>query len=154
MDRCDQGTSLIKSILLRLFWYLTRQSEVRDLRAFEERYIAWCYDRFPELAEQLEDDSEPLSVLQAGTLNLNIEDKFDRELINKHFVSDAARRSILYWSPTLLGGLVAGLALIALLQMLSVSHAMKPANMPGGSAASNAKTPLVFPVLSNDPQLR
>ena len=62
--------------------------------------------------------------------------RFTQKLLRRHRI-EAAKSSVKYWSPALIGASVASLALLSLLQLLTSSSTMKPIHILNGDAAQN-----------------
>lgn len=70
------------------------------------------------------------------------EEKFARDVLRLNRVG-MVKRSLVYWSPAIVGASVASMALLALLQMLTSSSNMKPIRILNGDAAQRIEQPSV-----------
>lgn len=131
------------------FGWLSSEAHDRELdpkeRAFMERHKAVC----PECARQEDQRHMALNMLRMAALEPEIAPSFDERVLRRHKV-ESVRASIRYWSPAVLGGSIAAMAMLAALQLIS-----EPSQLPVMRAAGyqsrrlSTETPLI-PVLSED----
>lgn len=127
----------------RRFAYLLNESEDRSLdgdeSSFFERHRATC----PKCS-QLSKSGAGLNMMRICALDAEPSFGFDERVIRRLHVAKA-RASFSYWLPALMGGAVAGLALLAALQMISQPDQL-PVFRGDGEAKRVSSTP-IFPDL-------
>lgn len=74
-----------------------------------------------------------LSVLRLATIEAEPTPQFDERVVRKLRVQ-VSRESIRYWSPAVAGAFIAGLAVIAALQMITRSADLPHVRLPGSEA--------------------
>lgn len=79
-----------------------------------------------------------LNMLREATLEPEFNPNFEDRILRKLKVQ-TARSSIGYWSPAVVGAFVAGLAIVAALQLITRSADMPRMHFPGGEARNLAK---------------
>ena len=91
-----------------------------------------------------------MNMLTSGSLEPEISDDFDANVIRSLRTTAPKRVGVAYWSPALAGAAVAGLALMAALQLLSRVPAINAEPVRGGHGAYNRyynSDPSTFPDL-------
>jgi hypothetical protein len=83
---------------------------------FMEKHRGVCMD-CDEVQSQ---SSLAMNFLRAGTLEVDVNPQFEERVIRKLRIQ-TTRESIRYWSPAVAGAFIAGLAVIAALQMITRS---------------------------------
>jgi hypothetical protein len=74
-----------------------------------------------------------LNFLRAAAIEVDVHPQFEERVIRKLKVQ-TTRESIQYWSPALAGACIAGLAVIAALQMITRSAELPHVRLNGGEA--------------------
>lgn len=130
----------------RRFAYLLNESEDRALAedevAFFEKHRATC-----SKCERLSRSAVGLNMMRAFAMDGSPSAGFDERVIRRLYLANA-RATFSYWLPALMGGAVAGLALLAALQMISQPDQL-PVFRGEGEARRVSSTP-IFPALQLD----
>ena len=98
-------------------------------RAFLQKHREVC----TPCSEMHEQSCLALNFLRAATLDVEVHPSFEDRVLRKLRVQ-TTRESIRYWSPAVAGAFVAGLAVIAALQMITRSAELPHVRYPGGEA--------------------
>jgi hypothetical protein len=98
-------------------------------RNFLSRHGAVCND-----CEDVQSQSSlALNMLRAATLEVEAAPMFEDRVMRKLKVQ-TTRESIRYWSPAVAGAFIAGLAIVAALQIITRSAQLPHVKLPGGEA--------------------
>lgn len=97
--------------------------------AFMQRHRECC-DECRDLQSQ---SSLALNFLRASAMEVEVHPMFDERIIRKLRVQ-TTRDSIRYWSPAVAGAFIAGLAVVAALQMITRSAELPHVRIPGGES--------------------
>lgn len=115
---------------------LDREVSPRE-HVFMVKHRAAC----PACREAESQSSLALNFLRSAALEVEVHPQFDERVIRKLRVQ-RTRESIRYWSPAVAGGFIAGLAVIAALQMITRSAELPHVRYPGGEARRIIRTNL------------
>ncbi|HTQ09014.1 MAG TPA: hypothetical protein VMI31_02980, partial [Fimbriimonadaceae bacterium] len=77
--------------------------------------------------------SVALNFLRAAAIEVEVHPQFDERVIRKLKVQ-RTRESLRYWSPAVAGAFIAGLAIVAALQMITRSSDLPHLRMPGAES--------------------
>jgi hypothetical protein len=99
----------------------------REEQAFVQEHRFTCAD----CSEFQAQSSLALNFLRASAIDVDVNQTFDDRVIRKLRVQ-GTRESIQYWSPAVAGAFIAGLAVVAALQIITRSADMPHVQMPGG----------------------
>jgi hypothetical protein len=115
----------------RKFKKLASDSQDRDLLMGEERFMdrhrSVC--RPCRIAEH--QTSLALNMLRASSLEAEPSEMYEERLIRKWHLQNV-RSSVRYWSPAVFGAAIAGIAVLAALQMITQSSKMPSVPLQGG----------------------
>jgi hypothetical protein len=95
--------------------------------AFVQRHRNTCAD----CSEFQAQSSLALNFLRSSAMDVDVNPTFDERVIRKLRVQ-GTRDSIRYWSPAVAGAFIAGLAVVAALQIITRSAELPHVQMPGG----------------------
>lgn len=133
------------------FFRLNREQEVRDLTASEQNFLDAYGEDHSELAEEWESERLAMNFLRGQVIQHEPSEGFETKILRQHRVS-AVKHSISYWSPAIVGGSIAAIAALAILQVLVHSRETRATFKPGESEARNSSQPLAFPSNSAIPR--
>lgn len=94
-----------------------------------------------------------LNLLPALSMEPEISANFDERLLRK-FALSKGRSSIAYWSPAIIGGAIACLALFAALQLISQPSQTPMFNRPAAESKLNKSNEPLIPVLRFESDLQ
>lgn len=94
--------------------------------AFMQRHKAVCR----ECARREDQSSMALNMLRLSTLDVEVGPAFDQRILRRHRIQ-SVKAGLGYWSPALVGGAIAFLAMMAGLQMISESNQLPTFNGVG-----------------------
>jgi hypothetical protein len=98
-------------------------------QAFMHRHRSACHECHASQAQS----SLALNFLRASAIEVDVHPMFEERVIRRLKVQ-TTRESIRYWSPAVAGAFIAGLAVIAALQMITRSADLPHVRIPGGEA--------------------
>lgn len=124
------------------FSYLLNQMEDRDLKPAEERFFDGHLSNCQNCVVLLE-GTEGLNLLRSmGQEPVEISHGFtDRVLRRAHL--DSKRSSVAYWSPAIVGGVIACIAVFTALQMIARPSQMPVFSTPSVETRLNVAEPLI-----------
>jgi hypothetical protein len=96
---------------------------------FVEKHKAVC----AECSAFESQSSMALNFLRAATIDVEVNPMFEDRVIRKLRVQ-TTRESIRYWSPAVAGAFIAGLAVVAALQIITRSAQLPHVKLPGSEA--------------------
>lgn len=97
-------------------------------------------------------DSELSSLLQDSAIEHDPGDRFDQTVVRTAKLNYHAR-TLRFWTPAILGGLVAALGLLAAIEMVYFAPSAQPLILKGHEAKAQRQQPLIPEVIeqSGDP---
>ena len=105
----------------------------RDLNPSETAFVQKHRKACPDCRDYQAQSSLALNFLRAGAIEVDVNPQFEERVIRKLRVQ-TARESLGYWSPAVAGAFIAGLAVVAALQMITRSAELPHIRMPGSEA--------------------
>jgi len=105
----------------------------RNLSPREEAFLHKHRLACPDCHAAQSQSSVALNFLRAATIEVDVHPQFEERVIRKLRVQKT-RESLRYWSPAVLGAFIAGLAVVAALQMITRSAEMPHVRFPGGES--------------------
>jgi len=117
----------------RKFKRLASEAFDRDLRPQEDAFLQKHRQACAECSAFQHQSSLALNFLRAATIDVDVHPMFEERVIRKLRVQ-TTRESLRYWSPAVAGAFIAGLAVVAALQIITRSAEIPPVRLPGGEA--------------------
>ncbi len=105
----------------------------RDLRPREEAFLHRHRKACADCRAAQTQSSLALNFLRASAIDVDVHPMFEERVIRKLKVQ-TARESLRYWSPAVAGAFIAGLAVVAALQMITRSADLPHVRLPGSEA--------------------
>ncbi|MBI5708080.1 MAG: hypothetical protein HZC36_13950 [Armatimonadetes bacterium] len=106
------------------FQWLSSESEDRELSehevSFLERHKRVCRD----CAKKEDQRVMALNMLRNAAFSVDVPTRFNERVLRRHRV-ESVRAGLTYWSPALVGGAIAFVAMLAALQLIA-----SPSNLP------------------------
>ena len=130
----------------RRFSRLSNEAIDRDLCEREETFLEKHRTVCASCAATQTQSSFALNMLRASAIDVDISPSFDDRLLRKLRVR-TTRESLRYWSPAVAGAFIAGLAVVAAMQMITRSAQLPHVGVPGGEAR---RIQLVSPALDQN----
>ena len=121
------------------FKKLTSESLDRNLTPQEEAFVQKHRMACEECNEFQSQSSLALNFLRASAIDVDVNPMFEERVIRRLRIQ-GTRESLRYWSPAVAGAFIAGLAVVAALQMITRSAELPHVRLPG--AESRRITPL------------
>lgn len=115
------------------FKRLANEELDRELGSAEQSFMSKHRNACPDCAEYHSQSSVALNFLRDATFDVDVPPEFEERVIRKLRIQ-TTRESIRYWSPALAGACIAGLAVIAALQMITRSAELPHLHLNGGEA--------------------
>jgi len=115
------------------FKKLSNEALDRLLDAHEDAFLQKHRESCPDCNEFQSQSSLALNFLRASTIEVDVHPQFEERVIRKLRVQ-TTRESLKYWSPAVAGAFIAGLAVIAALQMITRSADLPHVRFPGGES--------------------
>ncbi|MCC6403733.1 MAG: hypothetical protein IT207_06950 [Fimbriimonadaceae bacterium] len=112
---------------------LRQKRAISSLSAFEEAWLQEHWLACPECAADEAADLQVRAVLRASASNIDASHDFDEKLLRRVRL-DRGARTLAYWSPAFVGAALAGIAALALIQVLAFRPDPKPAVLEGREA--------------------
>ncbi len=81
----------------------------------------------------MQEAADALDILRMEALEAETKENFDERLLRRHKVA-SVRSSIRYWKPALMGAAVAGLVVLAAMQMIAQSSHLPSFKVPASEA--------------------
>jgi anti-sigma factor RsiW len=94
-----------------------------------------------------------LDLLRSAALEVEVTDSFEDRLV-RLARNRAAAESLRYWSPALIGAALAGIAMLAALQIVTRGSSLPPVNVPGAETRRYERPNPYAPPLGPDATLR
>ncbi len=135
------------------FRRLSSDSLDRDLSPREAGYLHKHRIVCPPCAQTEVQSSLALNMLRSATLEVEASPMFEERVIRKLRVQ-TTRESLRYWSPAVAGAFIAGLAVVAALQMITRSADLPHVRLPGGEARRITISTPILDWNANEPSLR
>ena len=123
----------MKAVGCSKFKKLTNEALDRPLTANEETFVQRHRQTCVDCHEFQAQSSLALNFLRASAIDVDVHPQFEERVIRKLRVQ-STRESLRYWSPAIAGAFIAGLAVIAALQMITRSAELPHVRLPGGEA--------------------
>lgn len=123
---------------------VAHDGELRGLRA---RFVDKHREACAECAEHEQSHLSLGMLLRGSALTAQPSEDFDRQLMLRWKDELRARRTLVYWSPTIIGASVAAIALLALLQLLTGASKVNPVDITGHEARRGASGEVQLPLL-------
>lgn len=111
---------------------------------FLDRHRAVC----AECGRVEEEGDRALQMLRLAILEPEASPRFDARVLRRAQV-DAVRARFGYWSPALFGAAIAGIAILAAMQMIADSSRLPAIHVPGGDAPQLTRHDPAFPALDD-----
>lgn len=126
----------------RRFEWLLNETEDRPLQADEHAFME-AHRRVCVPCERLARGSIGLNMLRDAAIDVPVDSAFGDRVIRRLRIQES-KAGLMYWSPAVLSGAIAGLAILAAIQMVS-----RPEQLPVFSGAGDARKVAqpVFPEL-------
>jgi hypothetical protein len=121
------------------FRKLTSEGLDRSLTPHEEAFLHKHRAACSDCNEFQTQSSLALNFLRAATIDVDVNPMFEERVIRKLRVQ-TTKESLRYWSPAVAGAFIAGLAVVAALQMITRSSELPHVRLPG--TESRRITPL------------
>ena len=112
---------------------LRQKRAISSLSSFEEAWLEKHWQECPDCAAEEAADMEAMCALRASAPQVEVGSDFDAKLVRRIRL-DRGARSLAYWSPAFVGAALAGIAALALIQVLSIKPVAKPAVLEGREA--------------------
>lgn len=125
------------------FQWLSSESEDRELTdheiAFIERHKKVCR----ECARKEDQRVMALNMLRNAAFSVDVPTRFNEKVLRRHRV-ESVRAGLAYWSPALVGGAIAFVAMLAAMQLIA-----SPSNLPTfrSAGAESHRARLEAPVI-------
>lgn len=137
----------------RRFGRLLSEREDGELSArdqeFFDRHLSEC-ERCRTEARQ---SAASLDLLRSAALQVEVTDSFEERLVRRAR-NRAAAESLRYWSPALIGAALAGIAMLAALQIVTRGSSLPPVNVPGAETRRYERPDPYTPPLGPDATVR
>jgi predicted anti-sigma-YlaC factor YlaD len=123
------------------FKKLASEALDRHLTPSEEAFVQRHRSACPECHDFQSQSSMAMNFLRSATIDVEVHPMFEERVIRKLRVQ-TTRESLRYWSPALAGAFIAGLAVVAALQMITRSADLPHVRFPGSEAhrVTNSKS--------------
>src|SRR5947208_10032822 len=105
----------------------------RDLSYHEEAFMAKHRHACDECNQFQSQSCLALNFLRAATIEVDVHPMFEERVIRKLRVQ-TTRESLRYWSPAVAGAFIAGLAVVAALQIVTRSAELPHVRLPGSES--------------------
>jgi hypothetical protein len=115
------------------FKKLASEALDRNLTPTEEAFVQRHRKACAECNEFQSQSSMAMNFLRSGAIEVDVNPQFEERVIRKLRVQ-TTRESLRYWSPALAGAFIAGLAVVAALQMITRSAELPHVRFLGGEA--------------------
>jgi len=114
--------------------------------SFLEHHRSACY----KCDEEMAGSNDILDILRMSAMEAECSPHFDDRVVRK-FKLESAKAKLTYWSPAVFGAAVAGLVILAALQMIAQSGKLPVFRVPGGEARlSSPAFPSTLPDTDNN----
>lgn len=127
------------------FSRLLSEGRDRNLNPREENFMESHVGSCADCADSARADRAALLVLAGYQFEIDVDSSFDGRIVRMATVS-TRKESLKYWSPAIIGGAIACLALTASLQLLTRSTEPHVLNSNGNEAKRTAHSNLVAPL--------
>lgn len=115
------------------FKKLTSESLDRELTLKEDAFVQKHRGACSECRAIQAQSSLAMNFLRSATMEVDVNPHFDERVIRKLRIQ-TTRESIRYWSPAVAGAFIAGLAVVAALQMITRSAELPHVRLPGAES--------------------
>ncbi len=132
------------------FRRLTSERLDRPLNPAEERFYESHRASCAPCAELEENSGLALQMLRLAALEPEAAEGFDTRVLRRARVQ-AVRLRVNYWSPALFGAAIAGIAILAALQMIADVSRLPALRVPGGNGPEMTRRDPSFPRLDAQP---
>lgn len=132
------------------FGRLTSESLDRSLTPDEERLVEQHRVSCSACSRVEEEGLEAFEMLRLAALEPEPDTGFDTRVLRKVKVQ-AVRTKFNYWSPALFGAAIAGIAILAALQMIADVSRLPAIRVPGGQGPEMSRRDPSFPKLDAQP---
>ncbi len=105
----------------------------RELTEAEHAFMASHEDQCEECGKTMESAAFALDILREQALEPEPTPNFESKVIRQYRI-EAKRSSLRYWSPAVVGAAVAGLVVLAAMQMIAQSSQLPSFKVPAGEA--------------------
>ncbi|HVT14205.1 MAG TPA: zf-HC2 domain-containing protein [Fimbriimonadaceae bacterium] len=105
----------------------------RNLTHKEEEFLDQHRDECPACRNLQTQSSMAMNFLRSAAIEVDVNPAFEERVIRRLKV-ETTRESIRYWSPAVAGAFVAGLAVVAALQIITRSAEIPPVRFPGAES--------------------
>lgn len=122
----------------------------RSLTPVEERLVEMHRASCAACSQVEEDAHEALQMLRLAALEPEPDTGFDTRVLRKVKVQ-LVRTKFNYWSPALFGAAIAGIAILAALQMIADVSRLPAIRVPGGQGPEMSRRDPSFPRLEAQP---
>lgn len=112
---------------------LRRKETIGSLTPFEEQWCEQHLRECPECGEEELAGKHALEALRNAASEVEVSAEFDANLVRRIRL-DKSVRTFAYWSPAFVGAALAGIAALALVQVLSSKPAPRPPLLEGREA--------------------
>ncbi|MFI5387236.1 MAG: hypothetical protein ACHQ50_14085 [Fimbriimonadales bacterium] len=120
----------------------------RNLTPREEAFVQNHRKACANCSDLQSQSSLALNFLRASTIDIDVHPMFDERVIRRLRVQ-SSRESLRYWSPAVAGAFVAGLAVVAALQMITRSSELPHLRL--GGEARRISITKISPALDQNP---
>jgi len=115
------------------FKRLTSEELDRTLTPKEDAFVQKHRSACDDCREVQVQSSLAMNFLRSATMDIDVHPHFDERVIRRLRVQ-TTRESIRYWSPAVAGAFIAGLAVVAALQMITRSAELPHVRLPGAES--------------------
>lgn len=130
----------------RKFLRLSNEAADRELNPREEAFLSRHRDVCEACRSTEVESRMALNMLRNACMEVEVQPHFDERVIRR-FRTQSVKESLGYWSPALIGAVVAGVCLMAALSLVSHNGAAPRASLPGGEASRFEPKLHAFPSL-------
>jgi len=136
----------VKLFGCRKYLRLSYDARDRELKPREERFLSRHSAVCEPCSHVAEEGAFALNLLRACVIEPEVKHNFDERVIRRLRVQTVGT-SLRYWSPAIIGAGVAGLVILAALQMIAQSSKLPSFHVPGGEARLTNTMPAFPPSL-------
>ena len=137
----------------RKFNRLASEQVDRELNATEVSFMEAHRNACPPCRASETTSSLALNMLRGACLDVQVSENFDERVIRRLHVQ-TGRESIRYWSPAVAGAFVAGLAVVAALQIITRTSEIRHLNIPGAEANRTPSFSRTYPGIESFDELK
>ncbi len=129
------------------FWKFARLQDERQLHEAERAFLNKHIESCAKCARLYSIERQALQFLQDSAIEPVEGSHFEARLIRRWRVANA-RQAANYWSPALAGACIAGVAVLAALQILGRSSELRPLNLTSEESRRTVSSTPLFPEFS------